>query len=102
MIYTIKTELENVGFSFEEFTKKTGIRVNVLHAKKETLTEQGHYYDIASTLLKDQGVRQKIIKQYVPIMNNMINNPMGVKNQHDRSLGADGELLAIKWNKVSY
>jgi DNA repair exonuclease SbcCD ATPase subunit len=48
-------------------------QLNVLHAKKETLTEQGHYYDIASTLLKDQGVRQKIIKQYVPIMNNMIN-----------------------------
>ena len=36
------------------------------------------------------------------IMNNMINNIMGVKNHHDRSLGADGELLAIKWNKVSY
>ena len=35
------------------------------------------------------------------IMNNMINNIMGVKNHHDRSLGADGELLAIKWNKVS-
>ena len=42
--------------------------------------------------------RAKVCK----IINNMINNPMGVKNQHDRSLGADGELLAIKWNKVSY
>ena len=27
---------------------------------------------------------------------------MGVKNEHDQLLGANGELLAFKWNKVSY
>ena len=47
--------------------------LEILHKKKESLVEQGHYFDIAGTLLKDQGVKQKIIKQYVPIMNNMIN-----------------------------
>lgn len=47
--------------------------LEILHKKKESLVEQGHYYDIANTLLRDQGVKQKIIKQYVPIMNNMIN-----------------------------
>ena len=35
--------------------------------------QQKHYHDIAVTLLRDQGVRQKIIKQYVPIMNKLIN-----------------------------
>jgi len=48
-------------------------KLNILHAKKETLTENGHYYEIAQVLLRDQGVRQKIIKQYVPIMNKLIN-----------------------------
>ena len=48
-------------------------KLDILHAKKETLTENGHYYEIAQVLLRDQGVRQKIIKQYVPIMNKLIN-----------------------------
>ena len=48
-------------------------KLDIILTKHESLTEQGHYYDIAGTLLKDQGVKQKIIKQYVPVMNNMIN-----------------------------
>ena len=44
-----------------------------LHKKKESLASYGHYLDIAKLLLKDQGVKEKIIKQYVPIMNKMIN-----------------------------
>lgn len=48
-------------------------KLDILLSKSESLTEQGHYFDIAGTLLRDQGVKQKIIKQYVPVMNNMIN-----------------------------
>ncbi len=48
-------------------------KLNILLSKKESLVEQAHYFDIAGTLLRDQGVKQKIIKQYVPVMNNMIN-----------------------------
>lgn len=48
-------------------------KLDILLSKKESLSEQAHYYDIANTLLRDQGVKQKIIKQYVPIMNKMIN-----------------------------
>jgi DNA repair exonuclease SbcCD ATPase subunit len=44
-----------------------------LHSKKESLTDRQHYFDLATTLLRDQGVRQRIIKQYVPVMNKMIN-----------------------------
>tara|TARA_Y100000593_G_scaffold93736_1_gene189806 strand:+ start:5801 stop:7513 length:1713 start_codon:yes stop_codon:yes gene_type:complete len=47
--------------------------LEVLLAKKETQSETSHYYDIAQMLLRDQGVKQKIIKQYVPIMNKLIN-----------------------------
>jgi len=48
-------------------------KLDILHAKKESLVDQGHYYDIATTLLRDQGVKERIIKQYVPIMNKLIN-----------------------------
>jgi len=47
--------------------------LDILHNKKKSLVDQGHYFDIAQMLLKDQGVKQKIIKQYVPIMNKLIN-----------------------------
>ena len=48
-------------------------KLDILHTKKESLSEQGHYFEIAQMLLRDQGVKQKIIKQYVPIMNKLIN-----------------------------
>lgn len=48
-------------------------KLDILHAKKESLVDQQHYFEIAQVLLRDQGVRQKIIKQYVPIMNKLIN-----------------------------
>ena len=42
-------------------------------AKKNHLYEQKVVNDIASNLLKDSGIKTKIIKQYIPIMNKLIN-----------------------------
>ena len=47
--------------------------LDILEKKQETQTERQHYFELATMLLRDQGVRQRIIKQYVPIMNKMIN-----------------------------
>ena len=41
--------------------------------KRKELVEDKHYYGIASTLLKDTGIKAKIIKHYLPIMNRLIN-----------------------------
>ena len=41
--------------------------------KRKELVEDKHYYSIASTLLKDSGIKAKIIKHYLPIMNRLIN-----------------------------
>jgi len=41
--------------------------------KRKELIEDRHYYDIASSLLKDSGIKAKIIKHYLPIMNRLIN-----------------------------
>ena len=41
--------------------------------KRKELIEDKHYYGIASTLFKDSGIKAKIIKHYLPIMNRLIN-----------------------------
>lgn len=41
--------------------------------KREELKQQKDVMDIAATLLKDGGIRTKIIKQYVPVINKLIN-----------------------------
>tara|TARA_Y100000593_G_scaffold60044_1_gene111303 strand:- start:43 stop:1776 length:1734 start_codon:yes stop_codon:yes gene_type:complete len=41
--------------------------------KRKELIEDKHYLSIASTLLKDTGIKSKIIKHYLPIMNKLIN-----------------------------
>ena len=39
--------------------------------------EDKYYYNIASTMLKDSGIKAKIIKHYLPIMNKLINKYLG-------------------------
>ena len=41
--------------------------------RRKGLVEDKHYLSIASTLLKDSGIKAKIIKHYLPIMNKLIN-----------------------------
>jgi DNA repair exonuclease SbcCD ATPase subunit len=45
-------------------TSKSDLRVLILEKA---------YYDAASTLLKDTGIKTKIIKQYLPIINKLVN-----------------------------
>lgn len=47
--------------------------LNALIAEQKELVSERQYYDFASNLLKDSGIKTKIIKQYLPIMNKLIN-----------------------------
>ena len=40
---------------------------------RSELTEDGHYYDVAKSLLQDSGIKTKIIRQYMPIINKLVN-----------------------------
>lgn len=42
-------------------------------SRKEELTYHRQVLEVASVLLKDTGIKTKIIKQYVPVMNKLIN-----------------------------
>jgi len=37
------------------------------------LSETGHYYDVAKSMLQDTGIKTKIIKAYLPIINKLVN-----------------------------
>lgn len=47
--------------------------ITTLQKEKETLLDERQYIDMAATLLKDGGIKTKIIKQYLPIINKHIN-----------------------------
>ena len=43
------------------------------NSQKEELIDKRSYFDIAQFLLQDTGIKTKIIRQYLPIMNKLIN-----------------------------
>ena len=45
----------------------------VLKNRRIELMEDRQYYEVASSMLKDGGIKTKIIRQYIPIMNKIIN-----------------------------
>ena len=63
------TEVQEVK---SELTKLAVVGKDFVEQRKE-LIEDRHYYNIASLLLKDSGIKSKIIKHYLPIMNRLIN-----------------------------
>lgn len=78
----IKRELEQINQISETFDnfEENNERLNSLFGElskyelvKEELTETKKYYDFSSVLLKDGGIKTRIIKQYLPIMNKLIN-----------------------------
>lgn len=44
-----------------------------LAAEKSEITEERHYLDVAGILLKDTGIKTKIINQYLPVINKLVN-----------------------------
>ncbi len=45
----------------------------LLEKQSHNLVELKHHYEICRILLKDDGIKAKIIKQYLPVMNQLIN-----------------------------
>ena len=56
-----------------EKLKSLNVELEALQKVQEELTIEKQYYDFAATLLKDSGIKTKIIKQYLPVMNKLIN-----------------------------
>jgi DNA repair exonuclease SbcCD ATPase subunit len=44
-----------------------------LSNQKTSLVEERHYLDVAGILLKDTGIKTKVIRQYLPVINKLVN-----------------------------
>ena len=47
--------------------------LSTLTEELKRLLDEKNYYEVAATLLKDSGIKTKIIKQYLPIINKLVN-----------------------------
>ena len=71
-VQTITKQLENRNTEHEKlesFKNNLKITYDTLASKKDTV----NYYDFSYSLLKDGGVKSKIIKKYLPLINQQVN-----------------------------
>ena len=64
-----KDNLEDENAKLKELREELGVLIK----EQEQLSIDKQYYEYASSLLKDTGIKTKIIRQYLPIMNKLIN-----------------------------
>ena len=69
------TVQSNIGYIEKENKKLKEIAVDALdkNAIRNELKEQQEYQTIAEHLLKDSGIKTKIIRQYLPVINKLVN-----------------------------
>lgn len=79
MATSIQTEITNLKTNNKQIdtnTEELKVLKEQLRAalqSKEDLTKEKAVLDVASVLLKDSGVKTKIIKQYIPVINKLVN-----------------------------
>ena len=56
-----------------EVSKELVDSLETLNASKKTLLESKKYIDVSAALLKDSGIKAKIVKQYLPVINKLVN-----------------------------
>lgn len=64
-----KTNLDLENSKLKEFEDK----LTELNSQKKKLIEEKAEYEVASILLKDTGIKTKIVKQYLPVINKLVN-----------------------------
>jgi DNA repair exonuclease SbcCD ATPase subunit len=78
-INTLKAEIERLSGKHDnvkaEESKLTTLNdeLNILDSNIQELSKTKQQYDIAASLLKDTGIKTKIIRQYIPVINKLVN-----------------------------
>jgi DNA repair exonuclease SbcCD ATPase subunit len=57
----------------EQRLKELKDSLSASQSNLKSLIEEKSYYEVASNLLKDTGIKTKIVKQYLPIINKLVN-----------------------------
>ena len=71
-IELLKGNKQDLNLETEKLDELQG-KLNELENKKKELILEKSYFDAASNLLKDTGIKTKIIRQYLPIINKLVN-----------------------------
>lgn len=78
-IGSLKEELDEMEKPQEDITEIDGKiadlhhEMNAARMMEKSLSSDKHYLDIATNLLKDTGIKTKIIRQYIPVINKFVN-----------------------------
>ena len=78
-INKINKEIEFLSFRKDTIENDNGTLITMIEYLQKVMTEQERlanekqYYEYASNLLKDTGIKTRIVKQYLPVMNKLIN-----------------------------
>ena len=77
-ISNIESELDNIvqatkADNNKDRLKELKVSLSVLNDTLKQLVEDRQIFDVASVLLKDAGIKTKIIRQYIPVINKLIN-----------------------------
>jgi DNA repair exonuclease SbcCD ATPase subunit len=82
-------EITNLVECDDSVTKSTAKKIVELSEKIETMKKQkaelndrSYYYQLATALLKDDGIKASIIRQYIPMLNKLVNEYLDVMNFH--------------------
>lgn len=78
-IVKLNKEIKELGERKDNLTdeneklKELKLELAKLEKEQESLSVDKHYHEYAASLLKDNGIKTKIIKQYLPIINKFVN-----------------------------
>ena len=71
-IQTLKDNKTNLDLENSKL-KESEDKLTELNSQKKKLIEEKAEYEVASILLKDTGIKTKIVKQYLPVINKLVN-----------------------------
>lgn len=78
-IATLKAEIQRLSGRHESVEveqsklKSLNDELKELEKNMKILSEEKLYYETAGSLLKDSGIKTKIVKQYIPVINKLVN-----------------------------
>ncbi len=78
-IETLRKDIERIRNAKEDVDEENkklqtlNTEIVDLEANMKSLSEERLYYETATTLLKDTGIKTKIIRQYIPVINKLVN-----------------------------
>ena len=68
----ISQKIGNIEVEKQKLKDMAKDAIEVAKVKSE-YNETSHYYDIVAVMLKDSGIKTRIIKQYLPVINKLVN-----------------------------